>query len=411
MLRGAVVVAERGSAASLRLVEVLPAAGPRSLRLDARLVGRTGELAALDGALANACDQRTCHLFTLLGEAGVGKSRVVTEFLSSLGGRAAVAAVRCLPYGGAGGLASLRDAIRIAGADTDALSADAASEEVLAGLRRTLEALARERPLVLVIDDAHWAEPRLLDAVEHVVDRSRGAAILAICVARPELYDERPAWGGGKPNAHALFLQPLAADESERLLDDLLGASDLPEPVRAHIVGAAGGNPLFLEELLATLVDRAVLRREAGRWTTGELPVLRTPATIQALIASRIDRLPDDERLVLELAAVEGTVFAAETVAVLAPADAAPRTAELLERLTSRELVRPVVGEDDVFVFRHQLVRDGAYQSMPKRARAELHERLAAMAGRPAEQRDYHRGQAQEYRRELGELETHPAPR
>jgi DNA-binding SARP family transcriptional activator len=392
LLAGTITVAERVPAVSVRLDGIGSDAGPRMLRLDARLVGRDHELGALTGALENASEQETCHLFTLVGEAGVGKTRLVAEFLSSVGAAVTVALARCLPYGSSGGMAPLREALR------DEVDEDVSTD----GIRRVLESLAQERPLVLVVDDAHCAEPGLLDVVEHVVERSRGAPILLVCVARPELFDLRPAWGGGKPNAHALFLQPLPPHESEALVDDLLGESDLPQPVRAHIVGAAGGNPLFLEELLATLVDRSVLRREGGRWTTQELPVLRIPPTIQALIAARIDRVPDDERLVLELGSIEGTIFGTGTIDALAPAHLRSSADELLGRLVSRELIRPA-GSPGVYVFRHQLVRDAAYESTPKARRAELHERFAESAADPGERRDYHLEQALAYRRELEE--------
>src|SRR5262249_5127606 len=147
-----------------------------------------------------------------------------------------------------------------------------------------------------------------------------------------------------------------------------------------HIVATAEGNPLFLEELLAMLVDRAVLRREGGRWTTEELPVLAIPPTVKALIASRIDRVADEERRVLEIASVEGKVFRQDTVAALMQDDRADEVRRLLASLVRRELIRPVSEAADTYTFRHQLVRDAAYEAMPKRLRAELHESFARLA-------------------------------
>lgn len=203
------------------------------------------------------------------------------------------------------------------------------------------------------------------------------------------------------PNASSLLLEPLTIEESERLVDNLLGQSDLPEPVRAHIVASSEGNPLFLEELLAMLVDRAVLRREGARWTTEELPVLAIPPTVKALIAARIDRLGDGERLVLEIASVEGKMFRRETIAALAPDCPASDVERWVAALARRELIRPLPGEAH-YSFRHQLVRDAAYESMPKRVRADLHEAFAPLA-EGDEAQTFHRQAARDYRRELGD--------
>jgi predicted ATPase len=156
-------------------------------------------------------------------------------------------------------------------------------------------------------------------------------------------------------------------------MDNLLGEADLPPIVRRYVVDAAAGNPFFLEEFLASLIDRDVLRMEGGTWTTQELPALAVPATIQALLAARLDRLPEDERLVLELASVIGAQFDAETVAELAPEQLEDEVPALLALLARRDLV---VREVERFSFRHRLLRDAAYESIPKRTRAHLHERL-----------------------------------
>ena len=205
-------------------------------------------------------------------------------------------------------------------------------------------------PAVLAVEDLHAADPELLDEIERLAESSRGLPLLIVCTARPELLDDRPEWGGGQVNARSLLLEPLGEDESEQLMDNLLGESDLPPIVRRYIVGAAEGNPLFLEEFLASLIDRDVLRLEGGTWTTQELPSLAVPPTIQALLAARIDRLPDDERQVLELASVEGRRFHAGTVAELAPEALRDRVEPLLDALVRRDLV--VADRDEEGAFR-----------------------------------------------------------
>ena len=257
---------------------------------------------------------------------------------------------------------------------------------------------------MLILDDIHWAEPAFLDLVEDVASTSREASLLIVCLARPELLEHRPGFGGGMPNSSSLLLEPLDEADSERLVDHLLGASDLPEVVRAHIVSVAEGNPLFVEELLATLVERAVLHRTGGRWTTTET-VIPVPASIQALIAARIDRLPDPERLVLELASIEGKRFTRTLVAALAADERSLQLDAHLDALVRAELVRPRTDGD--FTFRHQLIRDEVYASMTKQVRAERHERLAALLALEedaalAELAAYHHEQARRLREEVG---------
>ena len=389
---------------AFRVLELLRGDAGRRLRLDAPMVGRARPLVALAAAFAAVVEDRACHLVTVLGAAGVGKSRLVREFLDGLGDSAAVQRGRCLPYGEGITFWPLLDAL-----PEDSLGGiDLTAEPrlVFASVRSVLEDLARSRPLVLVLDDLQWAEPMLLDVVEDVAASVREAPLLLLCLARPELIDDRPGWGGGKLNASSMLLEPLSDADAERLLDNLLGESDLPDPIRGYIVDASGGNPLFVEELLTTLVERNVLQRHAGRWTTTE-SLIPIPPSIQALLAARIDRLPDDERLVLELASVEGKLFTREVVGSLAPDDVAPEVDVLLDRLVRKELVRPRVAGGHTF--RHQLIRDAAYGSIPKQVRAELHERVAELldedpGGGPeqVEIAAYHREQARRYRAELG---------
>jgi DNA-binding SARP family transcriptional activator len=381
-----------------RIVELLPGADGRALRLDAPLVGRARQLTALSGAFEATAEERSCRLFTLLGAAGVGKSRLVQELLDGVGDRATVRRGRCLPYGEGITYLPLHEALAAAG---DRVDWTAPREELFPRGRAVLEQLARDRPLVLVLEDVHWAERPLLDLVEDVARTSRGAPLLVVCLARPELLDERPGWGGGLPNASSLLLEPLGEADTERLLDHLLGASELPDPVRSYIVGAAEGNPLFLEEMLASLVESDVLQRRSGRWTTTE-SVIRVPQSISALIAARIDRLADEDRLLLELASVEGVHFTRDVLAELVPESLRVDLAGRVDGLVRRELVRP--DEAGRFRFRHQLIREAAYASITKQARAELHERLADVLAAEGVEPDvlaYHRERAGRYRAEL----------
>jgi DNA-binding SARP family transcriptional activator len=377
--------AESDSSA-FRLVELLPDAHGRSLRLDSPLVGRRRQLASLASAFESAVSDRVLHLYTVLGPAGVGKSRLVEEFLESLGDVATVLRGRCLPYGEVG-LQPLRDA--------------GLGDVEHEGAHERLIGLARERPVVLAIDDLQWADAELLDLLENLAESVREAPIVLVCTARPELLEQRPTWGGGKPNASSILLEPLSEAESERLIDNLLGESDLPGPVRDYLVRTSEGNPLFVEELLAMLVERDILRREAGRWTTTEVPKIPIPPTIQALVASRIDRLPDAERTVLELASVEGKLFGGDTVAALAPAEVRDDVDALLAALVRKELVRPRPDDPGGFSFRHQLIRDAAYASMPMSVRATLHEQLARLIPGDAA---HQLAQAERYRAELGDV-------
>ena len=356
-----------------RLVEVLPDVHGRLLRLDSPLVGRRRQLAALSNAFESAVADRSLYLFSLLGPPGVGKSRLVREFVDGVEDVATVLQGRCLPYGEAITHWPLYEALRDAGLDEAELG-DASATSV----QSLFERLAVQRPLVVVLDDLHWAEAALLDGMEHVAESSRGAAILIIAVARPELLEARPGWGGGKPNASSALLESLSEIECDRLVDNLLGESDLPDSVRAYVIRTSDGNPLFVEELLATLVDRDLLTRSEGRWTTTEVPAIPLPSTIQALIAARIDRLPERERVVLELASIDGTkVFHRDMVVELAAEDVRADVDPCLAALVRKELVRPQPADEGRFSFRHQLIRDAAYSSMPMRVRAELHERLA----------------------------------
>ena len=428
-----------------RLDVVLEDTAGHARHLDSAMVGRHKELEMLDHALDRVVTERTSHLFTLLGPAGVGKSRLVWEFVGP-GTEATVLRGRCLSYGegityfplveivqeaaGVGrtdDLATARSklATLAEGAeDRDRIVAlvagllswgePVAAEDGQWGVRKLLEHLAHERPLVCVFDDIHWAEPNFLELVEHLADWTRDAPLLLLCVARPELLELRPDWGGGKMNATTILLEPLAGDEVSHLVDNLLGRADIPATARARILEAAEGNPLFVEEMLGMLIDDGLLRFEDGAWRAVEdLAHVTVPPTIQLLLAARLDRLDAEERAVIERGAVEGKVFHAGAVTTLTPEGLRPQVPTRLLALARKELIRPDRAEfagEDAFRFRHLLIRDAAYRAMPKEQRADLHQRFAewlegAAGERLAEYEEilgYHLEQAYRYRAELG---------
>jgi class 3 adenylate cyclase/predicted ATPase len=375
---------------------------PPGRRLEAAMVGRETELAQLRAAFEQAVADGSCQLFTVVGEAGVGKSRLVSEFLSGL--EATVVVGRCLPYGK--GITywpvvevvqrlDVRPSDRAAGAAIGSLlgegEAGASAEEIAWAFRKTLEQAAAVAPLVVVFDDIQWGEQTFLDLVEHVALLSSGAPILLLCVARPELTERRTGW------PVALSLEPLPEEAVRRLMPEAIGTG-----LRERIARAAGGNPLFVEEMVAMAV-------EAG----GEMAL---PATLRALLAARLDQLDPGERRVLECAAVEGEVF--HRGAVQALADGEGQVTPRLAALVRRGLISPyraqLAGEDG-FRFHHLLIRDAAYEALTKMSRAELHERFADWLGRVVREHapeyeeilGYHLEQAHRSRAELGPLDEH----
>jgi class 3 adenylate cyclase len=334
-------------------------------RHDTPFVGRERELALVREAWQRAKLEQHCELVTIVGEAGVGKSRLVAEFLASVDG--AVVRGRCLPYGEGityRAIVEVLKQIDLVPSDETAAAAirallgesEAATspEEVAWAFRKTLEQVARQRPLVTVLDDIQWGDDILHNLIEHVGLLSSGAPILLLCMARPELAERRPTW------PVTLRLEPLGAEDVETLLADRI-----PETMRDRIVRAAGGNPLFVEEMVAM-----------ARESKGEIVV---PPTLQALLATRLDQLDAAERRVLERGSIEGEIFHRGAVQALAPDDTqiTPRLAALVRK----QLIRPDTPQlpaEDGFRFRHQLIRDAAYEALPKAVRAEFHERFAA---------------------------------
>jgi class 3 adenylate cyclase/tetratricopeptide (TPR) repeat protein len=426
------VKGKEGAVAAWRLREIVEGAAPFARHLDSPLVGREVELAQLRQAYERAVRERRAHLFTILGPAGIGKSRLSGEFAALLAEDASVLVGRCLPYGEgitfwplseilherfgddvqvgvARMLAPDEDAelvaARIAGAV--GFSADiGTSEETFWAIRKFFERLAHEQPLVVVFEDIHWAEPTFLDLLDHVADWTHDAPVLLLCLARPELLEARPTWGGGKLNATAVLLEPLSEDESETLIANLLGEAEVETGLRDRIAEAAEGNPLFVEQMLAMM-------GENGHGNGG----VAVPPTIQALLAARLDRLEPAERAVAERASVVGKEFWRGAVVDLSPENVRSSVGEQLQMLVRKELIHPhrsVFVGDDGFRFRHMLIRDAAYGGMPKEARADLHERFAEWLERQAGERaaeyeeivGYHLEQAYRYREELGPVDA-----
>ncbi len=404
---------KREPVAAFRVLEVLDDVPAFTRSIDAPFVGRREELEALERALAAAVEARRPHLATVVGPPGIGKSRLARELVGRA--RARLLLARCLSYGEGitywplaeivsqvGDVRRVLDghedadlvAVRIEAALGSAVTA-ASPEEIAWGFRRLLEVIASEAPLVVVFDDIHWAEPALLDLIEYVAAFAQGVPILLLCTARTDLFELRPTWATPKPNATLITLDQLPASDSETLVV-LLGRT--PPEARVEIVEAAEGNPLFVEQLVA-------MRAE------GDGDTLEVPPTLHALLAARIDRLPEPERAVAERGAVEGRLFHRGAVATLLPEPERKEAGTHLLALVRKELIRPdraTVPGDDGFRFAHVLVRDAAYEAIPKRTRAALHEgyadwlvsRLGAEA--PDEIVGYHLEQAYRYGAEMG---------
>ncbi len=414
------------------------------------LVGRAAELERLRTVFEQVCDRHECRLVTVIGFPGLGKSRLAREFGAALAESATVVYGHCEPTGEGITFLPVAEIVRVVAGIGEADPADVVREklgmivaaddperdrvvEVTAGvlgvsepasaqetfwaLRRGLEMLAHDRPLILVLDDLHWAEPMLLDLVEHLIEWVRDAPVLLVALARPELREARAALLAGRRAADVIELEPLDQHESLALVTGLLGDLRVPEALRDRILETTEGNPLFLGETLRMLIDEGVLRREGDAWVTaGDSAAIEVPPTIQALLAARIERLRSEERAVVERASVIGKQFYRGAVAELVTP---PVRAELdthLEALRRKEMVEPESTywiDEPVYRFHHVLIRDAAYRSLLKEARAELHERFAdwletkagELVGEHEEVIAFHLEQAHEYRRELSPLD------
>ena len=416
-------------------------------RSHARLVGRRRELAMLEAAFATATSRSTCRMVTLVAEAGVGKSRLIEELASRIPPESRIVRGRCLAYGrgvtfwplleiardaaGIGGDDSPADAVarllEVASPDGgEAVTRVATAigladggyslDEVFWGARRFLELIAADRPLVVVFDDVHWAEDALLDLIEYVAATSTTAPLMLVCAARPNLFELRTGWR--EKHTDVIELAPLSDEESAVVAENVVGATGLPNAVLQRVVAAAEGNPLFVEQLLSMLVDDGRLRREDNRWVAvGDISELALPASIQALLAARLDLLPPAERAVIETASVVGLAFDEEPVRELVADDLRPDVHTHIAALVARRLVEPHSAKSGSHRFQHILVRDAAYQGILKRERASLHERFADWAERTARAHDrgteveeilgFHLERARTFLAELGPLDDH----
>ena len=404
--------------------------GPR-----APLVGRDTELELLENTFNRSVRDRTAHLFTIYGEPGVGKSRLAREFLDGVE-RASVLTGRALPYGegvtywplaemvkAAAGISdddpleeafeklreccaeeAVADVLGLAAGLMEALEGERSPQEIAWGAGEVMHGIADVQPLILLFEDIHWAESPLLDLIEHLADRVR-APLLILCLARPELLDARPGWGGGRVRSTAIELEPLSDEESAELVEQLLSqlageAGERPTALPQEVLDRAEGNPLFVEETIRMLVEGA-----AG--SEG-----RVPDTLQALIAARIDHLPGEAKTLLQRGAVVGRVFWGGALEYLAPDvdDHESLLDDLLQRDFLLREARSSISGENAYRFKHALIREVAYNGMAKLARAQYHARFAEwLAERTGEElveiRAYHLDQSVEF---LTELEGAP---
>lgn len=433
MVRGAVEVESLGALELKGKSEGVPAyrllsvdrtvAGRRS---ESPMVGRDTELASLYAALERAEQTQAPVMVTVDGLAGVGKTRLLDEFTTGVHGRTKVLTGRCLSYGEGITFWAIGEMVRQAAGLSDVDRGEAAVDKIArlikdpdaqmaaeriasvigigggtAGtldesywaIRRLFESIARTTPLVAVFEDIYWAEPGLLDLVEQLATLAK-APIMVLCLARPVLFEKRPTWGATVPSAERIDLGALGPDGAAALIQNLLGGSSLPPKIVQTLTSAAEGNPLFVEEMLSMLIDRGVLVRDGDAWiTVGDATDIDVPPTISAVIASRLEELIADERTALATASVSGRVFYADATTFLAPETLQPQMEALLAALTGRQLIRPwteELGGRPAFAFRHIMIREVTYESMPKSDRARLHELLAgwmeeALADRGAE--------------------------
>lgn len=405
----------------------------------APFVGRDPEVAQLVAAFATVVQRNQPRRATVIGSPGVGKSRLLAEVLETLAERATVASARCERAGGPAlaPAAQLIEAVRarageVTGTDEERSRVEGALAALLAGepgtpeetfwaVRRTVEAASRNRPLILAIDDLHWAEPMLHDLLDHLIEWIDDRPILLLAAARPELRESRPALveQGGRVAA-AVALEGLDRASTGELTRSLLGAdaAEAPAMLLERVAAASAGNPLFIRELLRMLVDDGVVEHAGHEWVvTADDRLEEIPPTIHSLLAARIDRLADDEQIVLERASVLGTEVYAGALAELVPDPLRGRLDALVESLRRKELLEPAGAywlDERVLRFHHILVRDAAYRRLVREARADLHQRVAgwlvAKTGGGADHDEvigYHLEQAQANRRVLGPLDSH----
>jgi class 3 adenylate cyclase/tetratricopeptide (TPR) repeat protein len=413
-------------------------------RQDLPVVGREAEMTLLVDAFERGPARSACAAVTVLGQAGLGKTRLVDDFVRWVGDRAQVVRGRCLSYGEGITFWPLAEALReAAGILPDDREDDAraklssvagperqdaavrvgslmglssgsySKDELLWSVRALFAAMAGRRPLVVVFDDVQWAEHVFLDVIEHVADTSDRVPLLVVCAARPELLDERSAFLAGCAQASRIDLADLSRADAAAVIGNLAGGLRLPASLEDRILTAAGGNPLFVEQMIASLIDAGVIYESDTGWdiAAGYEEVI-VPPSVSSLLASRLDRLPTAERAVLERAAVIGLDFQPGAIdALSADAEAAADLGPALSALCDKRLIRVTdAGRDDQYQFINLLVRDAAYDHLLKRTRARMHERFAdwllrASGDRVAELEEiigYHLEQSFRYRAELG---------
>ncbi len=419
-------------------------------RVDLPFVARQAELGRLVDAFDRALADSHCEVVTVLGQAGMGKSRLIEEFVRNVGGHAQVLRGRCLPYGDGITFWPIAEALRQAAGilfedrEEEALAKlrslagagreDAAlriwsligsgaggysKDELQWSVRYVLDTIARRRPLVVIFDDIHWAEPIFLDLIEHVADTSDRVPLFIVCAARHELLDEHPGFLAGRRGAHKIELHELSRFDTARVLENLIGDVHLPVGLENRILSVADGNPLFAEQMTSMLIDSGVVGGQNGRWAfTDGYDDVTIPPNISSLLASRLDHLPPLERGLVERAAVIGLEFPSPAVAALAAdGDLESDLGPLLSALCGKRLVRPIDVRPDGtdYQFNHILVRDAAYDRLLKRTRARLHERyadwLVKVCGTRAVEFEeiigYHLEQAFRYQAELGPVDAH----
>jgi class 3 adenylate cyclase/tetratricopeptide (TPR) repeat protein len=401
------------------LLRALSLMRPRGVGgLQQAFVGRTGELELLLATYARAVEQGGPHMVTIMADVGVGKTRLVRELWELLGAlepEPVRRTGRCLAYGH--GITYLplgeilKEHLGILDSDSPDVVRRVLSGREILGLTLGLDTggdlhplaardrlhdawvdllaeLVSERPVVMLLEDLHWAEEPLLDLLERLVRDVRGPLFL-IGTARPELLEARPSWGGGMRNASLLWLEPLRAEYAAEMVDALLAAS-LPQSLREMIVERAEGNPFFVEELIGTLIDRGVLERRDGGWSVNELPTaFEIPDTVQAVVAARMDLLPAAEKAALQAAAVAGRVFWESPVVELVGG-----TEPDFQLLETRDFIRrrsaSTMEHEREYAIKHAVTRDVAYASVPKARRARLHAAFAAWLERLGGGRDEH---------------------
>ena len=368
--------------------------------LSAPLVGRESELELLENTYERAVRDRRATLFTIYGDPGVGKSRLAREFVAGLEG-ATVLIGRCLPYGEGVTYWPLAEMVKASSGITDddpldeaqkklrdycedeavadllglavgvleAVEGERAQQEIAWAARAWAEQLAEAQPLVLLFEDVHWGEEPLLELLEHLAAWVRESPLMIVCLARPELLDVRPTWGGGRVRATTLELEPLQSEESAALVEALTRELELPIDT-ATVLMKTEGNPLFVEETVRMLAEA---RGGAER----------IPDTLQALIAARIDRLPGGPRIVLQRASVMGRIFMRGALVRLTPelADVDAALDELLLRDLVVHETRASISGEEAYKFKHVLIREVAYSGLAKSSRADLHHAYAEWLG------------------------------